>query len=47
MSSSRLKLRFSDAAAEDLRYMPQDTGMNAALTVYESIILALKRGGSG
>ena len=38
---------FSDPATEDLRYMPQDTGMNAALTVYESIILALKRGGSG
>jgi len=40
-------VRFSDAATEDLRYMPQDTGMNAALTVYESIILALKHGGSG
>lgn len=26
-----------------LRYMPQDTGMNAALTVYESVILALKQ----
>jgi iron complex transport system ATP-binding protein len=27
----------------DLRYMPQDTGMSAALTVYESVVLALKQ----
>ena len=40
-------VRLSGAAADDLRYMPQDTGMNAALTVYESIILALKQGGGG
>lgn len=35
-------VRLDGAEAHDLRYMPQDTGMNAALTVYESIILALK-----
>ena len=35
------------AEAHDLRYMPQDTGMNAALTVYETIILALKQGVGG
>lgn len=37
----------SGAEPHDLRYMPQDTGMTAALTVYESIILALKQGGGG
>lgn len=31
----------------DLRYMPQDTGMTAALSVYEAVILALKQGRSG
>lgn len=30
-----------------LRYMPQDTGMNAALSVYETVILALKQGRGG
>ncbi|MHA6344259.1 ABC transporter ATP-binding protein [Roseivivax sp. CAU 1761] len=35
------------ATRADLRYMPQDTGMSAALTVYESIILALKQDGRG
>ena len=40
-------VRLSGARSDDLRYMPQDTGMNAALTVYESIILALKQGGGG
>jgi len=39
--------RRNGAGAEDLRYMPQDTEMNAALTVYESIILALKQDGGG
>ena len=41
------RVHLDGAAHHDLRYMPQDTGMNAALTVYESIILALKQGGSG
>lgn len=30
-----------------LRYMPQDTAMNAALTVCETVILALKQGQGG
>jgi iron complex transport system ATP-binding protein len=35
-----------DAAPEDaIRYMPQDTGANAVLTVYESVLLAAKQGG--
>ncbi len=29
-----------------VRYMPQDTGANAVLTVYESVLLAAKQGGS-
>ncbi len=41
------RVRLDGADANDLRYMPQDTGMSAALTVYESIILALKQGGGG
>lgn len=40
-------VRLTGADQGSLRYMPQDTGMNAALTVYESIILALKQGGGG
>jgi iron complex transport system ATP-binding protein len=40
-------VRLSGATVDDLRYMPQDTGMSAALTVYESIILALKQDGGG
>lgn len=40
-------VRLSGADRDDLRYMPQDTGMTAALTVYESIILALKQGAGG
>ena len=40
-------VRLDGAETHELRYMPQDTGMNAALTVYESIILALKQGGGG
>ena len=40
-------VRITGAKQQDLRYMPQDTGMNAALTVYESIILALKQGSGG
>jgi iron complex transport system ATP-binding protein len=35
------------ATRDELRYMPQDTGMTAALTVYESVILALKQGAGG
>lgn len=38
---------FTGAAGEDLGYMPQDTAMSAALSVYESIILALKQGAGG
>ncbi|EBA06914.1 ABC transporter ATP-binding protein [Sagittula stellata] len=38
-------VRLTGAGDDDLRYMPQDTAMSAALTVYESIILALKQGG--
>jgi iron complex transport system ATP-binding protein len=37
------EVRITGADQADLRYMPQDTGMNAALTVYESVILALKQ----
>jgi iron complex transport system ATP-binding protein len=35
------------AAPHDLRFMPQDTGMTAALSVYESVILSLKQGRGG
>ncbi|MGR3586373.1 MAG: ATP-binding cassette domain-containing protein, partial [Pseudooceanicola nanhaiensis] len=40
-------VRLDEAGAGDIRYMPQDTAMTAALTVYESVILALKQGGGG
>ncbi|MBC7283531.1 ABC transporter ATP-binding protein [Hoeflea sp.] len=40
-------VRITGASAADLRYMPQDTGMNAALSVYESVILAMKQGKVG
>ncbi|WIV52341.1 ABC transporter ATP-binding protein (plasmid) [Marivivens sp. LCG002] len=40
-------VRITGAEQQDLRYMPQDTGMDAALTVYESVILALKQGSGG
>ncbi|OSP54287.1 ABC transporter ATP-binding protein [Pseudoruegeria sp. SK021] len=40
-------IRLSGATESDLRYMPQDTAMTAALTVYESVILALKQGKGG
>lgn len=40
-------VRLTGATKNDLRYMPQDTAMTAALTVYESIILALKQGAGG
>lgn len=40
-------VRLTGASKDDLRYMPQDTAMTAALTVYESIILALKQGAGG
>lgn len=36
-------VHITGADQADLRYMPQDTAMNAALTVYESVILALKQ----
>jgi iron complex transport system ATP-binding protein len=41
------RVRLAGAEASDLRYLPQDTAMSAALTVYESIILALKQGTGG
>lgn len=41
------EVRLTGAEASELRYMPQDTGMTAALSVYESLILALKQGQSG
>ncbi|WP_417721536.1 ABC transporter ATP-binding protein [Salipiger sp.] len=40
-------VRLVGAEEGDLRYMPQDTAMGAALTVYESVILALKQNGGG
>lgn len=40
-------VRITGAEPGDLRYMPQDTAMTAALNVYESIILALKQGQGG
>lgn len=40
-------VRISGATHGTLRYMPQDTTMSAALTVYESVILALKYGAGG
>lgn len=40
-------IRLTGATDSDLRYMPQDTAMTAALSVYESIILALKQGNGG
>lgn len=40
-------IHLSGAREDELRYMPQDTAMTAALTVYESIILALKQGAGG
>lgn len=43
----RGSVHLSGATRDELRYMPQDTAMNAALTVYESIILALKQGAGG
>ncbi|PKR87454.1 ferrichrome ABC transporter [Pleomorphomonas diazotrophica] len=36
----------ADAAARPICYMPQDTGANAVLTVYESVLLAAKQGAS-
>ena len=38
-------VRVADGA-DRLCYMPQDTGANAVLTVYESVLLAAKQGGS-
>lgn len=45
--AGRGEVRLTGAAPQDLRYMPQDTGMNAALSVYESVILSLKQGRGG
>lgn len=41
------EVRLRGAERHDLRYMPQDTGMTAALTVYESVILSLKQARGG
>ncbi|WP_068303641.1 ABC transporter ATP-binding protein [Pararhodobacter sp. CCB-MM2] len=41
------EVRLSGTDKASLRYMPQDTGMNAALSVYESVILSLKQGRGG
>lgn len=41
------RVRLQGADRDDLRYMPQDTAMTAALSVYESVILALKQGRGG
>ncbi len=38
-------VHFGGIDRTELRYMPQDTAMSAALTVFETIILALKQGG--
>ena len=40
-------VRITGADRHDLRYMPQDTAMSAALSVYEAVILALKQGCGG
>ena len=40
-------VHLNGANVDELRYMPQDTAMTAALTVYESVILALKQGAGG
>ncbi|NSY40454.1 ABC transporter ATP-binding protein [Leisingera sp. ANG59] len=40
-------VHLTGTSRDELRYMPQDTAMNASLTVYESIILALKQGAGG
>ena len=45
--AGRGDVRLTGATPDDLRYMPQDTGMTAALSVYESVILALKQRGGG
>ncbi|WP_420963890.1 ABC transporter ATP-binding protein [Brucella sp. IR073] len=41
-------VHLSDTAKgkDAIRYMPQDTGANAVLTVYESVLLAAKQGSS-
>lgn len=36
----------TEATSNAICYMPQDTGANAVLTVYESVLLAAKQGGS-
>lgn len=36
----------ADVLERSICYMPQDTGGNAVLTVYESVLLAAKQGGS-
>lgn len=40
-------VRLTGAGSGELRYMPQDTAMTAALSVYEAVILALKQGRGG
>lgn len=45
--AGRGNVRITGAESSDLRYLPQDTAMTAALNVYESVILALKQGQGG
>lgn len=45
--AGRGEVRLVGAGPQDLRYMPQDTAMSAALSVYESVILSLKQGRGG
>ena len=40
-----VKLSDTDRGSRTICYMPQDTGANAVLTVYESILLSAKQGG--
>ncbi len=39
-----VEVRGEDALSRPICYMPQDTGANAVLTVYESVLLAAKQG---
>lgn len=45
--AGRGEVRLTGAETHHLRYMPQDTGMTAALTVYESVLLSLKQVNGG
>ena len=45
--AGRGEVRLRGTTRAELRYMPQDTGMTAALSVFESVVLALKQGRVG